>query len=204
MAVVETKVSREPWDVDRRLAELGLNREKLLLVRDVAISESANATPFHAANAAGTFAYHNGTWALRDQFVGDDWYVDRADGIEAIKSDATGIRIAYSNVDQAADDDHMPQPRTKKGAGAERAAGDLFAGFLPAYAPAPGPGPALYYLMVDEKGAAELTRPVVKNGRFTTAIERIFLSHGDDEDADAVIGDNSDAIDDFDPQVARK
>src|SRR6267378_3995826 len=47
------------------LVELKLGPiDKLLRVRSVAISASADATPFHPANAAGTFAYQHGTFAL--------------------------------------------------------------------------------------------------------------------------------------------
>ena len=55
MPLTETSVLKEPWDVDRRLAELAVSRAGLLKVRDVALTESANATPNHCANAAGTF-----------------------------------------------------------------------------------------------------------------------------------------------------
>ena len=55
MDAIKTVVLREPWDVDRRLIEITLSHSGLLEVRDVAVNESANATPFHAANDAGTF-----------------------------------------------------------------------------------------------------------------------------------------------------
>ena len=57
MEWVRTQVFKEPWDVDLRLKELGLERNRLLAVRDVAIGQAANATPHHCVNAAGTFAY---------------------------------------------------------------------------------------------------------------------------------------------------
>lgn len=73
MGMVETVTWRDPWDVDRRLAELRLGpRARLLKVRSVAIAAGADATPFHPANAVGTFSYHHGTFALRNEFVGDD------------------------------------------------------------------------------------------------------------------------------------
>jgi hypothetical protein len=69
MKRVETVVRREPWEVGARLAELQLGPiGRLLRVRSIAISASADATPFHPANAAGTFAYQHGTFALRDEF----------------------------------------------------------------------------------------------------------------------------------------
>jgi hypothetical protein len=203
MDVVETRILRETWDVDRRLAEMGLTREGLLAIRDGAMNESANATPFHAANAAGTFSYHYGSWGLRNTYVSEEWEVDRSEGIEAILNARLMIKIAYSNVDLAGDDNHMPQPRSKKGAGAERATGSLFDS-LPQFSPRPSGGCALYYLMVDQDGAAELTRPVVKGGKFATAVERIHLSDGHDNDADPLRDMSDDGVTIFDPQIARK
>jgi len=51
------KIWKEQWDVDRRLAELGLDRKGLLRIVSIALAGAANATPFHPANASGTFAY---------------------------------------------------------------------------------------------------------------------------------------------------
>ena len=84
MSRVETVVHREPWEVSARLAELQLTIEGLLRVRSIAIAASADATPFHPANAAGTFSYHYGTFALRKEYVGKNWRVERPDGVEAI------------------------------------------------------------------------------------------------------------------------
>ena len=204
MDVIETKVFREPWAVDRRLKELGLNRAGLLAVRDVALHESSNATAFHPANAAGTLAYQHGTWSLRDQFVSDEWADDRAGGVETIRNDTLKLRVAFSNVDLACNDSHNPKPRSNKGAGAERVSGvvDLFRD-LPSYAPRPSSEWALFYLMVDENGYAELTRPVVKNGTFVAAIERIYLWTGDDDDDGFSVTDDG-VADNFDPQITRK
>ena len=58
--MIETQVLKDQWDVDRRLAELDLRRDVLLNVVRVALSEGAEATPFHAANAEGTFRYQYG------------------------------------------------------------------------------------------------------------------------------------------------
>jgi hypothetical protein len=205
MTIVETKLLIEPWDVDRRLSEMRLLRPKLLKVRDIALHESANATPFHPANAAGTFAYQHGTWALRDGHVGhDEWVEDRVEGVEAIRHERLKLKVAFSNVDLACDRNHMPKPRSRKGAGAERASVGTLFDSLPQYAPQPLPsGWALYYVMVDERGAVELTRPVVKGGTFVAPIERLFLSDGGDFEKPS-LGEDDDIADDFDPQIARK
>ena len=77
-------------------------------------------------------------------------------------------------------------------------------GTLPHFAPRPSAGVALYYLMIDQNGAAELTRPVVSGGTFTGAIERIYLSKGGDEDLVVRREEDAHPVDDFDPKVVRK
>lgn len=206
---IETLVFRDPWDVDRRLIELGLHKAGLLKAVAVSRTERNNVTPFHPANAAGTFSYHHGVAAIRSEFVGDAWMVDRSDGIEAIWNQASGLKVSFCNVDQACGVDH-PRPRSDKGAGAERASGgSLFEHFglgpQPQFAPRPTGDGALYYLMVDQNGAAELTRPVIKNRTFTAAVERLFLLPGD-EPGDVILplDDGNDIADGFDPQIVRK
>jgi hypothetical protein len=199
----ETKMFREPWDSDQRLNQLELTRRSLLEVRDVAMQERANATDFHPSNAPGTFGYHHGTWALRDKFVGERWIVDRGDGIEAIWNEDQKLKVAFCNVDLACNDDHVPKPRSEKGAGAERASGTPLFGRLPQYAPRSTESSKLYYLMVDPNGAAELTRPVVSGGTFVAAIERIYLSFGGDDEP-TVMREENGPTDNFDPQVVRK
>ena len=42
-------------------------------------------TPFHALSAGGTFAYHYGVFALRDEYVvGKEWAIDRIDGMKQL------------------------------------------------------------------------------------------------------------------------
>lgn len=203
MDFVETRVRKEQWDVDRRLAELGLIRPGLLRVVDVALSAAARATPFHPANAAGTFSYQDGTWALRDEFHNNGWEVDRSDAVEAIRRPSYGIKVVFSNVDLACDDNQPPRARSRKGAGAERACiGNLF-GFLPTVARPPSGEWKTYYLMVDAQGACELSLTTISGGNFDTPVERIYLSDGSDFDGSRLMLDDGEA-EDFDPQVERK
>jgi hypothetical protein len=60
---------------------------------------------------------------------------------------------------------------------------------------------ALYYLMIDQDGAAELTRPIVKNRTFISAVERIYLSNAA---GTKFLADDSLTLDNFEPQVIRK
>jgi hypothetical protein len=205
MAWIETRLLNEPWDVSRRLAEMALTRDGLLKVRDIALSEAANATPNHCSNAAGTFSYQQGTWALRDQFVSEQWVVDRTGGVEGIINKRLGLRVAFCNVNVACDHENKPRPRSEKGAGAERLCdGNNLFGDLPHFAPKPPDKCATYYLMVDDKGACELSCPVIAGGRFSAWIEQIYLSNGSDSGGDKLPLDEENAVIDFDPTVIRR
>ena len=204
MDFVETLVRSKPWDVDRRLAELSLTREGLLKVVGAAHAAAADATPFHPANAPGMLAYIHGIYAMRDQYVGDEWDVYYLNGVEMIRNEQLGLRIGYSNIDQACNSEHDPRARSRKGVGPERACqGNLFVD-LPKYAPKPEGALATFYLMVDPDGAAELSRPVVIRDNFGSYIERNYLTDGSDFDGEALLFDEQDVAVDFDPQVARK
>lgn len=200
--MILTSLVKDELDVEQRLRELQLDRKLLLEVRDVARAAANSATSFHTANASGTYAYIEGTWALRDRFVGQDWETDRSEGVEAIFNKGLMLRVAFSNVDVAANHFRHPKPRSPKGAGAERICeGNLFGDDLPSYAPIEQSGIATYYMMVDERGAAELSRPVIQASTFIACVERIFLSDGLDAALDNLAQENDDRADDFDPMV---
>lgn len=202
--VVETQVFREPYDVGRRLAELGLNIKGLLRVREAALGASADATDFHPISAAGLFAWIQGTWALRNEFVNNGWELDTRDRVEAILNNSTRTKVIFTNVDIACNDDCPPKPRSEKGAGAERAcSGNLFE-FLPSYALPPGDDVATYYFMLDYEGRAELTRPVIKGKTFSAYLERIYLAEEENLDDGVYRPNQDDAAIDLDPTVARK
>jgi hypothetical protein len=204
MELLATQILREPWEVDPRLAELGLTRKGLLRVAAIATDAAMTATPYHCANAAGTFAYQYGSWALRDEFVGPDWKLNRPNNVEAIWNESRRVRVIYSNVDVARDDEQKPQPRSDKGAGAERVCGGNLFGELPTYYSKQYAGESTYYLMVDETGRAELTRVVISAGAFSQYIERIYLIDDEDPRDGGLSFEADDAVTDFDPVVIRK
>jgi hypothetical protein len=202
--LLPTKTLREPWEVDPRLVEMDLTRKGLLRVAHIATDAASTATPFHCANAAGTFSYQYGSWAMRDEYVGPKWKMERPNNVEAIWNENRKIRIIYSNVDIACDDDQKPQPRTDKGAGAERVcSGNLF-GDLPSYYLKQHAGESTYYLMVDNAGRAELTRVVISGGAFSQFIERIYLTDDEEPGGGGLSFTADDAASDFDPVVTRK
>jgi hypothetical protein len=203
MDLVETQVLREPWEVDPRLAELGVTRKGLLRVAAMATDAAGTATPYHCANAAGTFAYQYGSWALRDEFVGPVWKMERPNNVEAIWNESGKVRIVYSNVDIARDIEQKPQPRSNKGAGAERICGGNLFGELPTYYSERYAGESTYYLMVDEAGRAELTRVAISAGVFAQYIERIFLIDDNAPHDGGLSFETDDAVSDFDPVIIR-
>jgi hypothetical protein len=209
--MVATRILKEEWEVLPRLHALGLDLKKLLNVRNVAIAAAADATPFHPANAAGTFSFHQGTFSLRNEHVvgGTAWSQERPNGVEAIKNEAIRVKVVFTNVDIACNDDHQPKPRSGKGSGAERLCigNDLFGDlrrFAPARAIKEGDW-TVYYLMVAPNGAVELSCATIKNHTFHHFLERIYLSDGSDLDGEFKLSlGNDDAAADFDPKVARK
>src|SRR5690348_9068068 len=174
MRPVEQRTLRQPHEVDLRVAEMDLSREKLLRVRDMALGAGADVNDFFCSNSAGTFKHHYGVFGLRSEFVGKNWRLDRPNNIEIIRHATKNLMVAYSNVDIACNDANEPKPISDKGSGAERAAqGNLF-GKLPIFIERQDGLWTLYYLMVAESGAAEISCPVVENNTFVTCVERIY------------------------------
>ncbi|HEX4695696.1 hypothetical protein [Sphingomonas sp.] len=183
MQFVETIIRRDPWEVEPRLLELNLTSAGLRRIRNVALAARNNVTDFHAANAPGTFAYQDGVWCLRDEFVGDIWKRERPGGVEAIVSHQNEIRVAFANVDRCCDINHDPAPISEKGAGAERLCETNLFERLPTFTKQQSSlGIPLFYCMVDPEGRVELSRPTIEGKSFGPCVERNFISNGGDDD----------------------
>lgn len=204
-----TRPYKAPWEVIPKVKGMKLTVEGLRRVARVARNAAANGeTPFHALNAGGTFAYHYGVFALRDEYAaGEEWTVDRTEGIEAIRCVSGAIRVAFSNVDLCCNDFQSPKPRSKKGDGTRRiCTTNYLLENLPEFYPVRELGEvATYYLMLDSDGACELSLPIIEGDSFKYCIERIYISLGrDDLDGDLVKPIDEDGLDDFEPIVLRK
>lgn len=202
--MLKARILREVSEVDPALAGFDLTWQGLLKVRTMALGASADATPFHAANASGTFAYHYGIYGLRNEFVGKHWRADRPKGIEVIRNEAKNMLVGFANVDVACNDEHEPIPRSHKGAGSERVSQTEMFPVEHFYPEIPRGSRSLYYLMVAMNGAAELSCPIVREGTFKGFVDRIYLSTGEDFDGTARKFDDGDVAVTFDPQVSRK
>lgn len=206
--MIKPKILKEAPEVESRLKELSLTLDGLLFVRSVALAAAADATPNHPSNAGGSFAYHHGVAAIRSQFLGESWKRDRSHGVECISNEELKIKIAYSNVYRACNV-AGPKAKSTKGHGVEKVCGDGITDdmFPDAEIPVPttaADGWATYFLMVDQLGAAELSRPTIYASNFGPCIERIYLSDGSDIDFEPQPFEDSDDIDDFDPIVKRR
>jgi hypothetical protein len=110
----------EPWDVDRRLAELGKGLTRALIAEVVARATAAYmaCTPFHPRNFAPISRWGNGIAAMRELLVPRDWIPADRDGQPLIVSPDEALAITISSADkQTGKDTDGIQPRTSaKGA----------------------------------------------------------------------------------------
>lgn len=183
MQRLDPKTIIEPSEVDIHIAQLELDRDKLVAAGHHALAGAAAASPLHPSNAAGMFSYMDGVKGLRAENLGGNWEIFHEEGVEGIKNEYLKIRVLFANVYQACGIVH-PKARSRKGAGSERiACGDLFEASgieLPMSVVKFSGDYKTYYLMVDPRGAMELSLPIVRNGQFLRCIERIFLIEGGD------------------------
>ena len=114
-------VLAEDHEVVPRLAQLGLQRDRLLDVVAAAVGGRRNATGFHPLSAGGLLAWIEGTAQLRRVFLQQGWEACRRDNIESIFHPELGIKVVYQNAEQAGDPLYEPVAVSKKGAGSARA-----------------------------------------------------------------------------------
>lgn len=203
-----TKVLQEPVTVDHRLAEIGMSRGAILAIRDTACSMGATgASPFFPANGAGQLAYQYGTRELRAQFHELGWEIDQTFGTQGVRLPGEKRVAIYQNVDVACSLVDLPNPRSRKGAGSERlsqmSAFEVIEEEVPSTFRAEAAAAAVWYVMVAEDGAVEVTNAVVRNGKFADLVERIWVDDGEGFDVAGEQERGDDAVD-FDVVVTRK
>ena len=179
----------EKQSTEERLQTLGLTKEGLMLVARNSLSARNEAVINHPTNAPGTLTYIEGVRSLRDIFCGNDWAIYKPDNLELIHNEELGIKIGFQNVDIACNLDSPPIARSKKGFGSVRACIGNENHSLPLSSVMDMPLPqdvkihdtsVLYYLMLAEDGAVELSCPTIKRGEFHLFVERIFIATADE------------------------
>jgi transcription antitermination factor NusG len=119
MAAGESVVRSEPWDVDRRLTELGNGLTRALLTEVISRATAAHmaCTPHHPRNFAPIARWGNGIAAMRDQLVPFAWASADRDGQPLIVNPDGELAITISGADKQTGRDGDVQPRTSaKGA----------------------------------------------------------------------------------------
>lgn len=206
-----TEIFESSWDVNRRLASLGLEMSDIVEIVQAAISARNEAVDLHPNNAPGTLAYIFGIGAIRRLLLPRGWVIDRTDNIEATLNPRNGIKIIYQNVDSACNLGKTPKSVSAKGIASQRMVNQT--GYLWDYMAeedAVKTESAAWYICVAvtaEGICAELSCPsLIEGSQFIDFAERIFIvkpgefddfwRHEDD-------ADNHDA-DDIDIQITRK
>jgi hypothetical protein len=191
---MSAKVWKNPIDVDNRLDQLRLKREKLLEVVEAMVGAKAECTDNDPPGSRGWASYRMGTRRLREvTLVEKGWEKDDTDQIASVVNRKLGIRVAVSNTDDGTsldEEGRIPQNRSKKGAATDRAIQANQGSFMHILdeslnvvplnqAQQPSRSIITWYLCVYCEGdefRAELSCPDGMDGGFFTGfVERIFI-----------------------------
>lgn len=180
-----TQVFREPIDVERELATLGLTAEFVKRVARQSRSAKMETLPIDPCNSPGTQAYIYGVRATRKALLRKKgWRMCRTGNVEATVNDKLGVQLLFQNVDLACDPTHDPESISSKGSGARQLVhsgnqGELFATNQPRRLGKIGVTPKVWLLCVssDEKTLrAEVSAPKNFEGeQFAGFSKRIFV-----------------------------
>lgn len=187
MQTIETFQSEV--EVVNKLSALCVTHEGLIACAETAISASADVTSNHPNNSRGTYRYHEGTAALRDQFSGmDGWEKETTDNVESILNKELGARIVFKNVDRACSELHLPQPISPQKSASKRSIQTNLL-FEPSaipltFTPIKDYGIKTYFFMVSEKdeeiyAELSLVTELTLAGSFKWIPERVFIMSPD-------------------------
>ncbi|QDH17400.1 hypothetical protein [Swingsia samuiensis] len=197
----------EEEEVDLFLESIDASRNQFLLAGHRALHARTDATPLHAKTAKGTFLFQAAIFQVRYLLVGEKWEPSFSKGIEYIENKAKKIRVAYSTVDVCCRKDVLPKPLSKKGPATERSLNNSLFSDLPTYTKSEDTDKkdifTTYYLLLDDKGNMELSRPIVSNKTFSSYKERNFLGNCNSS-TETKMNLEGDILYDFDPQIIKK
>ncbi len=191
-----------PWLQDMGLADVNFES-----VAKAMMGEYADDNPFYSRAKAGTYAFHQGLYSIRQEVVGqDDWVIFKSSkNLEGVRSDSRKTVILIAGVTSACSD-RDPIKRTKCGSATEEVGGQQGMLFedLPLSVPLSKGDDTHYWFMADEDGNAEISRPIIKKGVYVGFIERNKIVFADGDDFDETAFGTDDAVNDFDIDVVRK
>ena len=207
MMLATPLIREEIAEIQTWLQDMGLADVDFETVAKAMMGEYADDNPFYSRAKAGTYAFHQGLYSIRQEVVGkDDWMVFRSSkNLEGIRSDSRKAVILIAGVTSACSN-RDPVKRTKCGSATEEVGGQQGTLFedLPISVPVADGGDTHYWFMADEDGNAEISRPIIKKGVYVGFIERNKVVFADGDDFDETAFGSDDAVSDFDIDVVRK
>jgi hypothetical protein len=183
-------VHTEPWNVNKRLGELGLDEERLTSSAERGLAAFFSCTKNHPPAIPGIWAWGETICALGDNYRPLDWErIDEANWPLVVNKDRTvAISVATGNEDTGIDGDRDPLttsakgPRTIGAIAVNRRQLNLFGEGLPPVEVISAPGRETWLLLVHRdverrEMRCELSRPVSLDpkGRINVWAERIIL-----------------------------
>lgn len=208
-----TKIIRDEWEVEHRLAELGTNKTELIEIAKRAAAARADSTDNDPISGPGLLSWIYGTRALRKTFRAKGWKRNSADNIPSVVNKDTGLKFIFQNADCAADGLNDPKAISDKKGASERLVAAAQMSFTFPEAEAPGeefadvPSTAYYFFVAVNDGVitAELSSPrAIEGGQFCGFHERIFIVNPGDLDSIELLDDGEDEGQDFDVIVTSK
>ncbi|CAA2105409.1 hypothetical protein MBUL_03178 [Methylobacterium bullatum] len=210
-----TRIIRDEWEVEQRLAELGTNKAEMIEIARKASAARADSTEDDPRSGGGLLSWIYGTRALRKTFRPKGWKRNSADNIPSVVNRETGIKFIFQNADSAADALRDPKAISDKKKASERlvAAAQMSFDFPEAEREDEEfidiPSTAFYYFVaMTDNGdlISELSSPrAIEGGQFNGFHERIFIINpGDVERIDVMDDADDDQLPDFDVIVTSK
>ena len=183
------RIYRDSAEVANRLAQFDITVQEVIPIIEAVVSARNDVVGADARTAAGTKAYLAGVRHVRFCFMPKGWQIDRANGVESVVDQASGIKIVYQSVDEACVGVRGPQAINGKGPAAvtavKLAQGSLFSvEELPEVAPEriKDLNSSLWFLCVsvneddEDDVRAELSLPAaIEDSNFKGFIERIYI-----------------------------
>jgi hypothetical protein len=209
-----TRIARDEWEVEQRLAELGTNKAEMIDIARRAVAARADSTEDDPISGPGLLSWIYGSRAMRKTFRAKGWKRNSADNIPSVVNKETGVKFIFQNADCACDVLRDPKSISDKKKASERLVAAAQLSLFPE-AEEPGeefadvPSTAYYFFVaVAEDGTvtAELSSPrAIEGGQFKGFHERIFIVSPGEMDPFDFTADADDGPDmDFDVVVTSK
>jgi len=183
-------IRSEPWDINKRLMELGLKRENLERAAERGLAGFLSCTANHPCAVPGIWAWAETICALGEQHIPLGWRrLDESNWPLIVnKAGSVAVSVASGNEDTGRDGDRDPLttsakgPRTISAIATNRRQLNLFGEVLPSAESLTTPGRQTWLLLVhrdigSREMRCELSRPVSidPRGRINLWAERIIL-----------------------------